>query len=265
MDDSSPEFKQFADQYNAGLLKSIARNTYRSNINYPAPLPFQGSDNLYAFAVTWLDNDKIPQYASLALQIPCNSPNIIETKSLIDYLYSFTNSKFATPTAVSKTIQQDLSKVTGGLVQIDLNPPELLHLNAHFQGICLDNLDITCTVFTPDSSLLQTSTPIVTETLWSDLLIIASESTEQLTGSICINYQGQQIDHNSLLQYLVSFTQYQGLAAQTVEHIFCDIFNKCQPKTLTIDAKFTRRTQLAATIIRSNTQFTVNTQRLFRQ
>ncbi len=60
-------------------------------------------------------------------------------------------------------------------------------------------------------------------------------------GSIQIQYRGRKIDREKLLRYLVSFRHHNEFHEQCVERIFNDILRFCQPETLSVYARYTRR------------------------
>ena len=89
---------------------------------------------------------------------------------------------------------------------------------------------------------LDTAEHIVEETLCSNLL----KSNCLVTGqpdwaSVQIKYTGRKINHQSLLKYLISYRNHNGFHEECIEHIFIDILENCNPKELTIFAKYTRR------------------------
>jgi 7-cyano-7-deazaguanine reductase len=60
-------------------------------------LPFFGADLWTGYELSWLNLRGKPQVALVHFTIPCETPNIIESKSFKLYLNSFNNSRFATP------------------------------------------------------------------------------------------------------------------------------------------------------------------------
>jgi 7-cyano-7-deazaguanine reductase len=58
-------------------------------------LPFFGADLWTAFELSWLNPRGKPQVAVAHFTVPCETPNIIESKSFKLYLNSFNNSVFA--------------------------------------------------------------------------------------------------------------------------------------------------------------------------
>jgi 7-cyano-7-deazaguanine reductase len=59
--------------------------------------------------------------------------------------------------------------------------------------------------------------------------------------SILVQYNGNSINHEGLLRYLVSFREHAEFAEQVTERIFVDIMNRCAPERLAVSARYTRR------------------------
>ena len=83
----------YPDQYDAALLYPIARAPNRSEIGVGATLPFLGADLWTAFELGWLNRRGKPQVALGHFTVPCETPNIIESKSFKLYLGSFNNTR----------------------------------------------------------------------------------------------------------------------------------------------------------------------------
>jgi 7-cyano-7-deazaguanine reductase len=71
-------------------------------------------------------------------------------------------------------------------------------------------------------------------------------------GTVEINYTGPEIDHESLLRYLISFRQHNEFHEQCVERIFSDLMALCHCEKLTVYARYTRRGGLDINPFRSN-------------
>ena len=84
----------YADQYDASLLFPLTRADSRQQIDAGAAPPFFGADLWTAFELGWLNTRGKPQVALAHFTVPCESPNIIESKSLKLYLGSFNNTQF---------------------------------------------------------------------------------------------------------------------------------------------------------------------------
>ncbi|HBT2192215.1 TPA: NADPH-dependent 7-cyano-7-deazaguanine reductase QueF, partial [Klebsiella pneumoniae] len=107
---------------------------------------------------------------------------------------------------------------------------------------------------------------IVEETLVSHLLKSNCLITHQPDwGSVQIQYRGAKIDREQLLRYLISFRHHNEFHEQCVERIFNDILRFCQPESLSVYARYTRRGGLDINPWRSNGDFSPATGRLARQ
>lgn len=231
-------------EYQRDLLFPIPRKIKRDEIHVPDTLPFKGVDIWNAFELSWLNLKGKPIVALGEFILPCESPNIVESKSLKLYLNSFTNTKFASTEAVSQIIQKDLSDFVGSPVKVNIIPIEQFSQNEikSFNGICLDEMDIECDNYLVKTDFLQTDNNIVTETLYSNLLKSNCLVTGQPDwGSVQIQYTGKKIHHEGLLKYLVSFRNHNEFHEQCVERIFMDIMQHCQPQQLSVYARYTRR------------------------
>lgn len=232
----------YINTYTPSLLFPIPRKTKRDEIGIET-LPFTGVDIWTAYEVSWLNLKGKPHVAIGEFRIPCESPNIIESKSLKLYLSSFTGSKFESIEQVKQLIEKDLSANTGSQVKVDLfsvDEPSLAP--GHLQGRCLDSLDVECTQYMPDPTLLKTNGEMVEEVVYSHLLKSNCLVTGQPDwGSIEIAYRGSKIDHGSLVKYIVSLRDHNEFHEQCVERIFCDLKRVCQPQWLSVYARYTRR------------------------
>jgi 7-cyano-7-deazaguanine reductase len=254
----------YVDQYDASLLYPIARSIKRDEIGVPAKLPFFGADLWTAFELSWLNLRGKPQVAIAHITVPCETRNIVESKSFKLYLNSFNNTRLESPTEVQALIRADISEAVWrgsdrkGTVGVKLLLPELFDREPvhELDGLSLDRLDIECTHFTPSPALLKANfdAPPVTETLTSNLL----KSNCLVTGqpdwaSVQISYTGPQIEQESLLQYFVSFRQHNEFHEQCVERIFMDVWTRCNPLKLTVYARYTRRGGLDINPFRTST------------
>jgi 7-cyano-7-deazaguanine reductase len=242
----------YIDQYDASLLFPIPRAGKRAEIGVTGAAPFFGADMWTAFELSWLNLRGKPELALVHFTIPCESINIVESKSFKLYLNSFNNSRFADAAEVSARLRADITEAVwrGGVVQssigvklitAELFDREPLH---ELDGLNLDRLDVECTQYHPAPELLQTvqDETAVSEVLVSNLLKSNCLVTGQPDwGSVQISYTGAQIVQEGLLQYLVSFRNHNEFHEQCVERIFMDIWTRCKPSKLTVYARYTRR------------------------
>ena len=242
----------YIDQYDPALLFPLPRATKRQELGLGAQLPFFGADVWTAFELSWLNLRGKPQLALAHITVPCETPNIIESKSFKLYLNSFNNTRFADAADVLARLRADLSEAawrgaaSPAGVGVRLLGPELFDQEpvGELDGLNLDRLDIACDRFSPAPDLLRTTPgePPVHETLVSNLLKSNCLVTGQPDwGSVQIRYSGDTIDQEGLLQYLVSFRNHNEFHEQCVERIFMDIWQRCKPSRLTVYARYTRR------------------------
>jgi 7-cyano-7-deazaguanine reductase len=242
----------YADHYDASLLFPISRLPARTELGLHGTVPFFGADLWTAFELSWLTPRGKPQVAIAHITVPCETPNIVESKSFKLYLGSFTNTGFATADEVRDRIRADVSEavwrgapspssVGVRIVMPDVFDREPVH---ELDGVNLDRLDIECTQYTPDPGLLSAALneKPVDEVLTSNLLKSNCLVTGQPDwGSVQIRYSGPQIDQGGLLKYIVSFRNHNEFHEQCVERMFMDIRNRCKPTRLAVYARYTRR------------------------
>jgi 7-cyano-7-deazaguanine reductase len=82
----------YISEYQPTLLFPIPRLSKRDELGIKGALPFQGSDFWNAFEISWLNRKGKPIVAMAEFVFPCESPNIIESKSFKLYLNSLNNS-----------------------------------------------------------------------------------------------------------------------------------------------------------------------------
>ncbi|MDD2844607.1 MAG: NADPH-dependent 7-cyano-7-deazaguanine reductase QueF [Rhodoferax sp.] len=253
----------YADQYDASLLFPIARAPQRADLGLGASLPFLGADLWTAFELSWLNTRGKPQVALAHITVPCESVNIIESKSFKLYLGSFNNTRFADAADVVARLRADLTEAAwrGAVVQssvgVKLVAAELFDREPieELDGLSLDRLDLDCDRFTPAPELLCAATheAPVSEVLTSNLLRSNCPVTGQPDwGSVQISYFGPQIDQAGLLRYIISFRNHQGFHEHCVERMFMDIQARCQPHKLSVYARYTRRGGLDINPFRSS-------------
>jgi 7-cyano-7-deazaguanine reductase len=242
----------YIDQYDASLLFPIARAGKRAELGLVGAPPFLGADMWTAYELSWLNLRGKPQVALAHFTVPCESTNIIESKSLKLYLNSFNNSRFANLDAVKERLRTDLSEAVwrgaerAATIGVRIVTAEQFDREPIYEldGLSLDRLDVECTRFKPAPELLKVlaDEAPVTEVLVSNLLKSNCLVTGQPDwGSVQISYSGAPIDQEGLLQYLVSFRNHNEFHEQCVERIFMDIWRRCRPLKLAVYARYTRR------------------------
>lgn len=258
---------QYPSSYDAALLFPIARSAGREALNIPTTLPFTGVDNWTAYEVSWLDQNAKPCVAIAYFSFPCESPNIIESKSFKLYLNSFNFSRFNSQLDVETTMIADVSAACGATVKLNLLPiNNAVHMVTQWPHESLDEQALLTLADEPDANLLQLTGERVTVKLQTDLFRSLCPVTAQPDwASIRIEYQGNEIDKASLLTYLVSYRKHQGFHEQCVEQIFQDLAQVSQAESLLVEARFLRRGGLDINPVRMKGVFGVNAGRLARQ
>ena len=252
----------YVDKYDASLLFPIPRADKRREIGIMGAPTFFGADLWTAFELSWLNQRGKPQVAIAHITVPCDSINIVESKSFKLYLNSFNNSNFVDTAAVTTCLRADLNAAVWqqagaaigdtakspvqSSVGVKILLPEMFDREPvhELDGLNLDRLDIECTRLTPAPDLLTAAfdEATVSEVFTSNLLKSNCLVTGQPDwGSLRISYEGPQIDQGGLLQYIISFRNHNEFHEQCVERIFMDLWARCKPIKLSVYARYTRR------------------------
>jgi len=228
-------------RYDPALLFPIPRSIGRTALGPDGALPFAGHDRWHAYELSWLDARGKPRVATATFTVPCESPNLVESKSLKLYLNSLNAHRFDDDEALRGTIAADLSRAAGAQVEVAFGLPAMA--TDDDDAISIDDLDVAIDHYgPPDAALLRRGGDAVAETLASDLL----KSNCPVTGQpdwagVRIAYRGPRIDREGLLRYLVGFREHAEFHEQCVERIFTDLTARCAPDRLSVEARYTRR------------------------
>ncbi|KGE03456.1 NADPH-dependent 7-cyano-7-deazaguanine reductase QueF [Pseudohaliea rubra] len=255
--------------YDPSLLFPLARSEGRARLGLGegAP-PFHGVDVWHGYELSWLEPDGRPRVALGRIEVPADSPWMVESKSLKLYLNAINGSTFASAGAVRDTIARDLTEATGGAVAVSL-----AHLDdPAFHGVaapgeCIDDAPFAGPVDAPARDLLRVeSDERVEETLHSHLLRSLCPVTAQPDwATVIVSYRGSRLDRGALLAYLVAFREHQDFHEQCVERIFLDLAAVLSPETLAVQALYTRRGGLDISPWRSSGPGKAPQYRLHRQ
>ncbi len=232
----------YPSQYDAGLLFPIPRAAGREALGpVDGDLPFIGHDRWHAYELGWLDSRGKPCVATATITVPCESPNLVESKSLKLYLNSLNAERFNREEAVRERIATDLSARAGADVTVAFGLPAMAAMES---GDCIDAQDLDIDDYGPPNPayLGADDADVVEELLVSHLL----KSNCPVTGqpdwaSVMLAYRGPRIQRAGLLRYLVSFREHAGFHEQCVEQIFQQVLRCCRPELLSVEARYTRR------------------------
>jgi len=217
-------------------------------------LPFGGVDLWTAYEISWLDARGKPQVAVGEFSVPCDSPALVESKSMKLYLGSFAQEPVGASDEVAQRIQADLSAACGARVTVALASPDRTGaVRTALPGESIDALAITTAVYEPDPAALSATGSGTEETLRSALFRSRCPVTSQPDfGDVMIRYRGPRIDRAGLLRYLVSYRCHAAFHESCVERMFSDILERCAPQALTVYARFMRRGGIDINPFRSN-------------
>ena len=262
---------EYIATYTPSLLFPIPRAAKWAELGLSAEtLPYQGVDFWNCFELSWLLPSGKPVVAMGEFAIPADSPNIIESKSFKLYLNSLNQSVFNSADELVAVLTQDLSAAAGKSVGVRVR--SLAEVTADgvqaAPGICIDELDVAISNYAqPQPELLRCdSARVVEESLHSHLLKSNCPVTGQPDwGTLVVQYRGWELDHASLLAYLVSFRQHADFHEQCVERIFLDLLRLLKPEHLTVYARYVRNGGLDINPYRSSGPISPDNQRLVRQ
>lgn len=265
---------EYPDAYDSRLLCPISRAQGRRWIcgdESLIRLPFKGVDYWNAYEVSWLNAKGKPQVGVLALTVPFDSENIVESKSLKLYLNSLNQVRFNHVSDLVELISSDLSAVLG--VEAEVRLHQNMDHDGHYavaelKGECIDHLDVEVDQFNHDSSVLKNigHSGVVSETLVSHLLRSNCPVTGQPDwASVLIRYEGNKIDREALLKYIISYRTHNEFHEQCVERMFIDLSRFCSCAKLTVYARYTRRGGIDINPFRSNFEMPYPNMRLLRQ
>ncbi len=261
---------EYKSEYDASLLFPIPRAPKWEALTLAGDnLPFTGTDTWNGPELSWLNEKGKPVVMAGVFVLPCNSPNIIESKSFKLYLNSFNQSRFSSAAMVQDVMVRDLSAEAGAPVKVELFTLAELTTQGVYSapGECIDDLDVEIDTYTLEADYLQAdSDTVVTEALHSHLLKSNCPVTGQPDwGTLVIDYTGPKLDREGLLRYLCSFRQHQDFHEQCVERIFMDLKRLCHLQELTVYARYVRRGGLDINPWRSDCGRVDENSRLARQ
>ena len=261
---------RYPETYAPEMLAAVARDEARAALGLVSSesLPFFGIDLWNAWELSWLEPGGKPAIAVAEIEVPADSPNIVESKSLKLYLNSFAMSRYGSANAVREIVSADLSEVAGAPVAVRLieGDSERFAVKS-LPGECIDGLDVDCGETDVDADALSSNPDeCVAEALHSHLLRSLCPVTSQPDfASVLVTYRGPRIDRSDLLRYVVSFRRHQDFHESCVERMFTDIMKHCGCESLSVYARYTRRGGIDINPYRSSGEEAPDNRRLWRQ
>lgn len=249
--------------------KVAAPTEYAPEVLYPIPrafsrdalgldqrsLPFVGADYWHLYELSWLRDNGVPETRVGRLRVPCDSPNIVESKSLKLYLNSLNFMKFATQDDLQALIQDDVGKVVGSRVTLELFGPDDARIRgAGLVGMCLDGLEPTAFGSQPDPAMLRVLAegPEGQAFYTHQLRSLCPVTAQPDWASLQIKIVGDDLLPQSVLAYLLSYRTHQEYHEQCVERIYNDLWQAVRPEQLFVQAFYLRRGGIDITPVRAS-------------
>ncbi|RAP28982.1 NADPH-dependent 7-cyano-7-deazaguanine reductase QueF [Candidatus Marinamargulisbacteria bacterium SCGC AG-343-D04] len=221
-------------EYTAEILVPISRE----NRLYEQPYPVYGRDIWNAYEFYYRDEGKNVHVCRCRIEYPQSSPYIVESKSLKLYLNSFYKRSYQSPEQVEKQIKTDLEAIIKDTVSVRFLDIESEATAIPETYICLEKHVQDIRSFKE----LQFKEKQLSETVYTHTFRSLCPVTSQPDfASIIIYYEGKQIEYESLLSYLVSFSEHQGFHEQCIDQIFNMIASQRHVKHCAVQGLFTRR------------------------
>ncbi len=254
-------------RYDPSLLRAIDRASARKNIGVGEPVPFQGEDVWNCYELSWLRPGGLPRVGVLRLRVPCQSPAMVESKSLKLYLGSFALTVFERRDEVARTIQSDLSRTTGAAVSATILDADAGGaFVADFTGFCLDGLSAPIARYQHAPELLATTGERGADAVHTHLFRTVCPITGQPDwGSMAVAWRGGLVRRDAMLAYLVSYRQTAGFHEDVVERIFVEVREAAAAEEITVHGRFLRRGGIDINPFRSTVQGSGPSVRLPRQ
>ena len=228
-------------RYDPTLLQPIDRAVARRQMGLGKAMPFVGEDLWRIYELSWLLPGGKPCNAVATLRVECGSPATVESKSLKLYVNSLAQETFADAGAVQATMAEDLAKVTGRAVAVDI-APDAPPANGRMAGVCLDDIRLATSRYQPDADLLEPLDARGGDEVHTHLFRSLCPVTGQPDwGSIAVAWQGRRLWRPSLLAYLVSYRAAASFHEDVVERIFVDVQAATEATELTVQGCFLRR------------------------
>ena len=161
-------------RYAPEVLCPIARSGQRAALGLNGIPPFTGADYWTGCELSWLSERGKLQIGLLRAAIPCETPNLIGSKSLKLYLNALNMTAFAGVQAVCSCIERDICSALGAQAEVTIIQPHdfMRERIAILSGETLDDLDVgvedaePC----PEHLTVLPECAAVCETLTCDLL-----------------------------------------------------------------------------------------------
>lgn len=240
------------DSVDSSLLVGIPRHLNRTQYNIrEGHLEFVGYDVWNCYEVSFLLANGMPMSGALKLRYPCDSENIVESKSLKLYLNSYNMEKFDTLSKQEATmialerIKADLSLTVKGKVEAAFVTQNHTPVETDFIKLedVVDHTQVSFSHYNENPDILKKHSRNKEIQVCSSLLRSNCRVTNQPDwGDVFISMKGDSVPtFESLLQYIVSMRSENHFHEEICECIFKRLYDKFSPLDLTVSCLYTRR------------------------
>lgn len=266
--------------YSPEILEAIPRSLSRDQLDFGNLQRLHGADVWHLYELSWLDSHDQPVAFCGVLIIPSDSPATVESKSLKLYLNSLNFHRFPTIDAAKLCIVDDLTRLTGASVSLQLLSPDALSsITQTPQG---ESLDVSVSATHPfgygelskercvesvgqQPPLVVAGERVATTWISHNLRSLCPVTGQPDWATLVIDYEGLVFDYASLNAYVYSYRTHQEYHEQCVERIFADLYRVAEPSRLSVAAFYLRRGGIDITPWRAMSPLDVPVTRTGRQ
>lgn len=254
-----------SELYDKSLLVAVPRAENRKQYNIEEDnLPFVGADVWNAYEISFMTINNVPYSAVLKIKYPCNSPYIVESKSLKLYLNSFNMTPLKATIEESKkyfldTVKRDLDELLQTDTELFLHDhftSNQTELFTDFEDISklVDMDSIVCTKFNDapeelDFDQNNKEIKIMFKSLRSNCRV--THQPDFGTAFVYVKCENG-VDLKSLVRYLVSFRKEWHFHEECCEMIYKRLLDKYNPEDLMVACLYTRRGGIDICPMRAN-------------
>lgn len=261
---------QYKSTYDDSLLVKEPRSNNRQHLDIEeGSLPFVGGDVWNAYEISGLTDSGVPVTGFAKIFYSCDSPYIVESKSIKLYFNSFNMTRLG-PTsedviqAIEYMSSRDLSKLLGTDVRVRVHPADRLSDNRLYFSkyktleTSLDLSDLTCTVYNETPDLLERNeemhaSPVVRKYHSSLLKSNCRVTSQPDWGDVYIHMKSRStVNEASLLKYIISFRDECHFHEEICETVYKRLYDIFSPEELMVTCLYVRRGGIDINPVRMN-------------
>ena len=262
------KISEYKSSYDPSLLVAEPRQSNRSHLDLnDNDLPFVGNDTWNAYEVSGLTEKGLPVTGVAKIVYTCESPYIVESKSLKLYFNSFNMTKLGiSADHVRRNIERmaatDLSRLLKVPVYVKVFSNDDILRDHYFHSfnewghspeveanyITLEDTyygdDIDCDTYSETPDLLRVIDSEVDKVYYHSALLKSNcrVTSQPDWGDVYIYMKGKKtVDPISLLKYIVSFRDECHFHEEICETIYKRLWDRVQPDELCVRCLYARR------------------------